>query len=269
MLQRRKVCCWGTTTTTIDTRKATLLLLCGFVSLYYDRNVTSLEITIMKRFGRLMGTTSKRQQQQQHSSRHGQQGRPSSSSSSSSSLPHGSGAEPSPCSFDVFLIHTGAQKRMAVDTLGYILQSYDDDDDGDEGHFRCFLDMEMNHSDGAPSKQVEEALETCRFAVAVISKDFLERNHPQKELRYTFERMRWIRKHFGWESLWVIMYNFEISEYDDVRLALDLPQIGKDIVLYEWLDNGVAGRYSRWSELCCELANSMKRHDRVQGAKAG
>ena len=74
---------------------------------------------------------------------------------------------------------------MAVDCLNYVLTT--------KG-YRVFVDVGMDNRHGAPSDQMDFALETCRFAIAVVSEEFVHRHHPSKELRYAFERMKWIRR---------------------------------------------------------------------------
>ena len=65
--------------------------------------------------------------------------------------------------FDVFIVHTGAQKweiamplkEVLEENIGYQLPN---------GHrrFRCFVDAEMAPRHGPPLVQMEKALETCR-----------------------------------------------------------------------------------------------------------
>ena len=163
--------------------------------------------------------------------------------------------------FDAFLIHTGAQKSLAVDALHYVLsKTYG---------FRCFLDVEMNNNGGSPQQQMLEALWTSRYLIAVISVEFFDRKDPKDELCRAFDRMKFLRdrENYGWQSLWVILYNISVSEYDQHRVTHDLPDLGNEVVVYEWLNHGASGKYHRWSNLCENLGLSLVAHDDKDGAK--
>jgi len=152
--------------------------------------------------------------------------------------------------YDLFLVHTGPQKMVEVAGLEECLTS---------AGFNCFLDREMRIADGAPSEKMRFALETSRYAVVVISKEFLTKPDPCAELVYAFQRMQWLRKFYRWESLWIILYRVTVSEYKVARASssLNLPDICDQKVLREWSD----GKGYTWPEQCRYLKAEIVEHD--------
>jgi TPR repeat protein/serine/threonine protein kinase len=128
--------------------------------------------------------------------------------------------------FDVFLIHTGAEKSTYASTTKYIFESCG---------LQCFLDRDcIRNGNGPPPRQMTLSLETCRYAVVFISKAFLERKDPCDELVYASSRMQWLRDNCYWESLWIVLLDISLEEYNDVRREKrpSLPAIGKQNRLY-------------------------------------
>jgi TPR repeat protein/serine/threonine protein kinase len=162
---------------------------------------------------------------------------------------------------DVFLVHTGVQKKEQVATMEDILQT---------GGFECFLDKNMMNADGAPTEQMANALERCRHAIVVLSKAFLEKRHPCAELEYVFKRNEWLRQqNYGWESMWIVLYDLTVDEYS---LALDsplcswsLPKLGPRVVMVEW--KGGSGQYETWPHLCHELKCQLIQHDNAKAVQ--
>ena len=143
---------------------------------------------------------------------------------------------------DVFLVHTGAQTEDYIVPMRERFQSHG---------LRCFLDRDMRDAHGPPPSQMRLALETCRFAVCVISKEFLGREDPCDELEYAFDRMGWIQENFEWRSMPVILFNISVDEYKDFRKNKrpTLPNLGKSTVMYEWRDGG-NDLFDSWEQVC-------------------
>lgn len=154
---------------------------------------------------------------------------------------------------DIFLIHTGAQKLVEVDTMEDIFTS---------SGFQCFFDYDMEPSRRSPVDTMKFALESCRHSVVVLSKAFMTRRAPCAELMYAFQRMEWLRRHGMWESLWIILYDISVPEYYAAfREALfPLPDIGSGIVLLEYAAG--KGKFARWSHLCHSLKAHIVKVDR-------
>ena len=161
--------------------------------------------------------------------------------------------------YDLFLIHTGAQKRNEVATLHDIFSSRG---------FRCFFDMEMNPGKGSPRTLMESALESCRHAVVVLSRAFLSSKPARAELRYAHKRMQWLRAQGSerrWESLWIVLYDISVDEYSEISRCeenLRLPPLNADIVLMEFASG--TGKYESWPHLCHLLKASIVEHDSNQ-----
>lgn len=82
--------------------------------------------------------------------------------------------------YDVFLIHAGKQKKTAARDMKRHLQEC--------SRFRCFLDKDdIPGKPRKPNQVMEDALLSCRYAVVILSKVFLERPYPRKELAYAFK----------------------------------------------------------------------------------
>lgn len=152
--------------------------------------------------------------------------------------------------YDVFLIHTGAEKAIEADSMQLFFE---------EHGLRCFLDDNMDNGDGSPTEQMKNALETCRHAVALVSSSFLRRSSPTEELKYAFSRMKWIREHYEWETLWVVLFDLSLTNYDRAHKTRNLPDIGKEIVVFEWFKG--EGKYKRWRQLCEHVTTSIVKHD--------
>ncbi|CAB9506615.1 expressed unknown protein [Seminavis robusta] len=112
--------------------------------------------------------------------------------------------------FDVFLIHTSYEKRVEVSAMKDVLET---------AGFRCFVDRDnlQGSQPYSPPEQMKLALEECRFAVATVSQQFLERKDPVEELFYAFHRMLWIRKHYHWQYLWVVLLDLSVEDYKRVQ----------------------------------------------------
>ncbi len=111
--------------------------------------------------------------------------------------------------FDVFLIHTGAQKALAVTSMKHMFESRG---------FRTFVDKEdIAFPKGRLVKQMQVALETCRYAVAIISREFMEKDDSCDELQYACRRMKWIREMHQWESLYIVLFDLSVEEFEKLR----------------------------------------------------
>lgn len=172
------------------------------------------------------------------------------------------------CPYDGFLIHAGTQKKELVAPMRNILHSLG---------LRCFMDMEMSVTAGSPRKTMGRALETCRYAVAIVSKEFLKRRYPRRELMYAFRRMEWIRRQpYAWESLFVVLYEVTVKEYAAAMKACSLqlptlpdmvevpkeslPDIGRHVVVREWSKTRSCG-YKTWDHLCHDMKAEMIDYD--------
>lgn len=159
--------------------------------------------------------------------------------------------------FDVFLAHTGKQKRIEASTLKSYLE---------DGRLRCFLDQDnLHNSGGPPTCAMEAALETSRHVVVIVSKALLGRREPRAELDYAFRRMEWLRANNYWTSLWVILYDITVAEYNSaLRHGNDpasaeyapLPDLGGACVVMEWSSNNF-GRGASWG-FASKLVSLMK-----------
>ena len=109
--------------------------------------------------------------------------------------------------YDVFLIHAGPQKKTAARDMKRHLQ--------ESSRFRCFLDKDdIPGKPRKPNQVMEDALLTCRYAVVILSKDFLERPYPRRELAYAFKRNEWILSKGGWMSLQVVLWeDLTVEDY--------------------------------------------------------
>lgn len=156
--------------------------------------------------------------------------------------------------FDAFLILAGPQRRIAVQTLK---------DELNQGGVHCFLDGDKQCDDG--DKYMEFALETSRYAIAVVSKDFLSRKDPCAELVYAYKRMKWINQRAGvdaWQSLYVILFDVSLEEFKEATkkniLLTDLEGITNTatIICFHCQD-----RYGSWGELQMNLLGQLQAHD--------
>lgn len=98
--------------------------------------------------------------------------------------------------FDVFVVHTGAQKNHAVAMAAFFRAEQGSDATTQQESeafpaLRCFIDVGMRAHAVAPTEQMRRALETCRHAVILISAAFLIRRRPVDECRYAFRRFMW------------------------------------------------------------------------------
>jgi len=153
--------------------------------------------------------------------------------------------------YDVFIVHTGEQKRLEVDTMAHVFHT---------NGILCFLDHEMMNVDGSPLSQMRSALLSCRYAVAVVSHSFLQKKVPMEELEYSFRRMKWMRKNQLWNSLLIVLVDLSVDEFR--RHSKLTSDICGEIVLCTMND------YSgSWSQLCRALVGSMSTSDK-EGAMA-
>lgn len=152
--------------------------------------------------------------------------------------------------YDVFLVHSGEQKMVEAATMKAIMSS---------GCLECFLDAETFFVPGPTIKEIQSALETCRHAVAVVSRSFLSRRVPWNELLYSCERDRWVRKRYQkWETLWIVLYDLSVSEFQEACASSGgpVPNISSnDVRLIEW------SRQNTWVELCLKVKNEILRQD--------
>ena len=131
--------------------------------------------------------------------------------------------------YDVFLAHTGAQKQVEVDALNNYLSPMG---------FRCFFDAELEAAGGSPVEHMRFALKTSRHIMVVISEAFMERKDPCRELEYAVQRMRWMRKKGLWHSVWIILYDVSVGEFNDLKKTSDyLQHLGDttaELTVFEW-----------------------------------
>lgn len=111
---------------------------------------------------------------------------------------------------------------------------------------------------------MEKALESCRHAIVVLSREFLTRPQPCAELRYAYKRMKWLNEQGleQWRSLWVVLYDLSVHDYTAIRNDEHprLPPLVDEIVLMEYA-NG-KGEFRTWPILCDELKAHIMEHDR-------
>lgn len=162
------------------------------------------------------------------------------------------------------MAHCGEQKALEASTMVNFMEN---------SGFRCFFDRDMKTIGGAPAKQMRFALETCRYCVAFVSKNFLEREHPCNELKYAFQRMEWIRKQqsYRWESLFIVLFDLSVDEFtdkwdalmeNDCDLQLSDIKIGRRVNFIEWQH----GSFPTWVHMCSEIVEQMKGQDETKGA---
>jgi len=151
--------------------------------------------------------------------------------------------------YDVFLVSTGEQKHVQVDTMANFLER--------EG-MRCFFDLAMMNHDGLPLWQMRSALLSCRYAVAIVSRTFLQKRDPMQELEYAFRREKWMQtQKLYWPSLRIVLFDLSVEEFKKhSQLTRD---ITREIVLL------VFDYSMKWSQLCGTLVDSVQNSDR-QGA---
>ena len=155
--------------------------------------------------------------------------------------------------FDVFIIHTGCNKNFVAKPLKTILEEFNPDSCVDEpytllsepscltqtssrsdGPLRCFLDAEMKNYNGYTHSQMESALETCRYAVVILTPPFLKMKHPCAELKYAFQREEILYQKYHWHSLYIILHMMSVEDYEThcaENPHQNLPQITKKQVL--------------------------------------
>ena len=64
-------------------------------------------------------------------------------------------------------------------------------------------------------------LKTRRYAVVVLSCEFLPKQDLCQELEYAYRRMKWIRKHHpGWDSHYVILYGRMAEDYEKSEFCI-------------------------------------------------
>ena len=87
-----------------------------------------------------------------------------------------------------------------------------------------------------------------------------------EELSYSVRRADWLRKHHGWESLWVIFYNMTREDYDALR-ATDyrLPDLTKRFRIYEYLDD-CTGSFCSWPHCYNIVKTELLAVDAFEGA---
>uniref|UniRef100_A0A7S2VCQ7 TIR domain-containing protein n=1 Tax=Entomoneis paludosa TaxID=265537 RepID=A0A7S2VCQ7_9STRA len=160
--------------------------------------------------------------------------------------------------YDVFLIHTGKEKLSEVATMKHMLE---------QQKFRCFLDSETIAKPKHPQQTMECALESCRHAVAIISRAFLTKSSPCAELHYAFDRMKWLRSRKLWDSLWIVFYDLTVDDYKTVRKAHGqrLPPLYQEIQCYEFALGKAP--FTNWPVLCERVIADMMRTDTEEGAK--
>ena len=130
---------------------------------------------------------------------------------------------------DVFLIHAGQQKASEVAVMKMMMQ--------DKLGYSCFVDRDnLKNALDQPNRQMQEALQTCRYALVVLSKSFVSRPNPRAELWYAYQRMLWLRQHELWESLWIVLFDMTFEEYKELHQARGptlLPPLHHDVQLFE------------------------------------
>ena len=81
--------------------------------------------------------------------------------------------------------------------------------------------------------------------------------------------MEWLRGNFAWASLWVVLFDLSVPEYETLRkdspFANVLPSLGPRVVVREWLDG--KGEYGTWPHLVHATKADMVDHD-VRSATA-
>lgn len=162
--------------------------------------------------------------------------------------------------FDVFLVHTGAQKR----DLEHVYHDFC------SHGLTAFLDRNTFKPCQTPTFEISKALETCRYTIAVVSSAFLERPHCVNELIYCYRRSQWIQQlpdHERWDPLWVILYDLPLDEFK-IRVE---SENGLAPLLNIWCkENFVVWdskqTNSSWSDCFCRLRNIVERHDNEKSA---
>ena len=159
----------------------------------------------------------------------------------------------------MFLLHTGANKAGEVGTLKYIFEKQND--------MRCFIDRDMNLTDD-PNSTMSEALETCRYAVAVISGAFLEKPSPCAELQYAFKKLLWLRDHGYWTSLLVVLLDVSVEDYKTAYKSTgeQLPPIHHEIQMLQYGQG--KGSYIYWTEACQRLMSDIAAEDEKRAAQS-
>jgi len=157
--------------------------------------------------------------------------------------------------FDVFLIHSGSQRKIAIKGLKDCFKG---------NNLNSFLDGDMETGHGSPNEFMEFALETCRYSVAVISRDFLTGKHPCAELVYSFKRMMWIRQETflnAWQSLYVVLLDMTVADFKvDYPKSPFLGEIGDsftdEIQMISLLED-----CESWNNLQSDLTQQLQSHD--------
>lgn len=165
-----------------------------------------------------------------------------------------------PSAYDVFLVHSGAQKNVQASGMKCAFQRRMGK------NTKIFLDKDMENGGGAPVQQMREALSTTRHVVAVISEEFLDTTrsrHPSDELIFAFDRMSWMRKHYPtWRSLWIVFYDTGIEQYKQARRHN--PRLPADLLketVVHFFSERTGGKYGDWETLCDTLCDEIVRHD--------
>lgn len=174
--------------------------------------------------------------------------------------------------FDVFLVHTGRNKKFVAKPLKKVLEGHQSADSTEtlcsnrEGTtlLRCFLDVDMKNYNGNPRRQMESAIETCRYAVVVLSHAFLQQKHPRAELKYAFQRDQMLSQMYHWHSLYIILLDLTVEDYQRHCAAnpeQGLPDIMKRQVLFMFNDD-----YDSQEALFEDVKETILESDR-RGAK--
>ena len=149
--------------------------------------------------------------------------------------------------FDVFLVHTGRNKKFVAKPLKKILEEQQSADSGETicsnrertPLLRCFLDIDMKNYNGYARRQMESAIETCRYAVVILTQAFLEQKHPRAELKYAFQRDQMLSQMYHWHSLYIILFDLTVEDYQrhcDANPEQGLPDIKTKQVLFLFND---------------------------------
>lgn len=155
--------------------------------------------------------------------------------------------------YDIFIVHSGSEKREFVDCMKTFLEA--------KG-FRCFVDSHEIDHQSSPVKQMQICLETSRHVLVVLSSEFLQRRAPQSELKYAYNRHKWLQKQpFRWFSIWVVLYDLTIDDYKQAcESDPSLPHLGKNVTCFEYNE-----RYKRCVELSKHVSSDIAQQDKDKG----
>lgn len=160
---------------------------------------------------------------------------------------------------EIFIVRTGNEKECFAVPFKNYLQLVQCHKDPQDESFTVFLDKDMKASNGNPRKQMECALETCRYALIIISKAFLKNKHPCEELKYAFRRNEWLKSR--WHTLYIVLVDLTVEEYKAYRVknkTRELPEIDKKCVLIRCCGN----RQDTFARVKSEMIESDKKGSR-------